>query len=313
MSGKPRCWLTGASGQLGQCLAPLLAPVTELLAPTRAELDLADPQAVAAFLAAEQPDWIVNAAAYTQVDAAETQTSANQRLNTHLPLQLGQYLVERASQGQACTLLHVSTDYVFSGAGELPWQEHDAYAPVNQYGAAKACADEGLLQLLASLPASAAESSRLLIMRTSWLYHRQGQNFLNAVLAKAKQQSQLTVIDDQFGVPTPADWFATQAMLALTRPSIASGCYHVVPSGCTNWLGVAFAGLSLAVQQGQLSQLPELLPITSAQWPAAAKRPLNSRLDTQKWQLASGQKLPDWHELLRQSWPFATNPCTEPH
>ncbi|HAT42687.1 MAG TPA: NAD(P)-dependent oxidoreductase, partial [Rheinheimera sp.] len=198
------------------------------------------------------------------------------------------------------TLLHFSSDYVYSGAGDMPWREDDAPAPINAYGRAKAAGDQALLSALAASPHTvAAMASRLYILRTSWVYHSHGQNFINTMLRLAAERDVLRVVDDQCGAPTPASWAASISGLLL-QSQAASGLYHLAPSGVTSWYGVAYAALSSAVSAGLIRQVPELVAISSSDYATPAKRPCNSRLDCQKLQQALGIEFADWQRLLRQ-------------
>lgn len=353
--------LLGGSGQIGRCLLAEIQqqwPNATLLSPSRAQLDLSDLTAVRAYLQQHQPDWLLNCAAYTQVDAAEqdphyapatshatnpatdnhvysrsaTSCHPNTALNAQLPQLLADYW--RMSP-KPITLLHFSSDYVYSGQGEMPWREDAEPAPVNAYGHAKASGDAALLAALSEHAAvnavaqsTAAQStaalgfaaqshagqshtahrhaaalppakSRLYLLRTSWVYHQQGHNFINSMLRLAAQRDVLRVVDDQFGAPTPAEW-AAQVSRLLLQSEAANGLYHLAPSGVTSWYGVAYAALSSAVSAGVLAQVPELIAISSDQYPTAAKRPHNSRLDCHKLQQALALEFPDWQVLLRQ-------------
>lgn len=338
----------GGSGQIGRCmlaelqqhLPPEVLSQGRLLSPSRAELDLSDGPAVLRYLQQWQPDWLINCASYTAVDAAEqdprfaqdrfaqdSQLSSGQLplesvdseslnyvvedavdqdgvdshpntlLNAMLPKILAQYW---QASCKPLTLLHYSTDYVYSGQGDQPWREHDLPAPINAYGRAKAAGDQALLAALHGSPyTDATSASRLYIVRTSWVYHSQGHNFINTILRLAGERDVLRVVDDQVGAPTPATWAAQMSRLLLQGVA-ASGLYHLVPSGVTSWYGVAYAALSNAARAGRISQVPALVAIESREYPTPAKRPLNSRLDCQKLQQALGLEFPDWQVLLRQ-------------
>lgn len=323
--------LLGASGQLGRCMAAELQqrwPQATLLSPTRAALDLTDLSAVVGYLQLHQPDWLINCAAFTGVDAAEqdplfaepfvsdverfaalalddVRRHPNTQLNAMLPYVLAQYW---RSSDKPLTLLHYSTDYVYSGQGDMPWREDAPLAPLNRYGRAKACGDTALLQACAAgvstlrtdrdSAVDAATQSRLYIVRTSWVYHRHGHNFINTMLKLVGERDVLRIVDDQVGAPTPAPW-AAQISALLLQSDATSGVYHLAPAGATSWYGVAFAALSCAANLGLISQMPELVAITSQDYPLPASRPLNSRLDCEKLQRALGMEFPHWHRLLR--------------
>lgn len=224
-------------------------------------------------------------------------THPNTLLNAVLPMVLADYW--QASL-KPLTVLHYSSDYVYSGQGDMPWREDDALAPTNAYGRAKAVGDQALLSSLRNnSQTAAATASRLYILRTCWVYHQQGQNFINTMLRLAEERDVLHVVDDQFGAPTPAQW-AAQVSGLLLRSQAASGVYHLAPSGVTSWYGVAHAALSSAVSVGLISQVPELIAIESHDYLTPAKRPHNSRLDCQKLKQALGIEFPEWQRLLRE-------------
>ncbi len=321
----------GGTGQIGRCMLAEIKqhwPAAQLLSPTRAELDLSNGPAVLAYLQQHQPDWLINCASFTAVDLAEqdlrfsvdthwfsdtlwsvdthpkvsmervsVDTHPNTLLNAMLPMVLAAYW---QASTKPLTVLHYSSDYVYSGQGDMPWREGDAMAPINAYGRAKAVGDQALLSALHHNTQSAvATASRLFILRTCWVYHQQGQNFINTMLRLAVERDVLRVVDDQFGAPTPAQW-AAQVSGLLLRSQAASGVYHLAPSGVTSWYGVAHAALSSAVSVGLISQVPELIAIESHDYLTPAKRPHNSRLDCQKLQQALGIEFPEWHRLLRE-------------
>lgn len=315
----------GGTGQIGRCMLAEIKqhwPAAQLLSPTRAELDLSNGPAVLAYLQQHQPDWLINCAAFTAVDLAEqdlrfsvdthwsldthhkvsmervsVDTHPNTLLNAMLPMVLAAYWQEST---KPLTVLHYSSDYVYSGQGDMPWREGDAMAPINAYGRAKAVGDQALLSTLHHNTQSAvATASRLFILRTCWVYHQRGQNFINTMLRLAVERDVLRVVDDQFGAPTPAQW-AAQVSGLLLRSQAASGVYHLAPSGVTSWYGVAHAALSSAVSVGLISQVPELIAIESHDYLTPAQRPHNSRLDCQKLQQALGIEFPEWHRLLRE-------------
>lgn len=320
----------GASGQIGRCMVAELSrlcPNAQLLIPSRVQLDMTDGAAVLSYLQQTQPDWLINCAAFTAVDAAEqdplcagavqgvsvslsqdthsnttvdftkVDTHPNTQLNARLPQLLAQYW---QSSTKSLTLLHFSSDYVYSGEGDLPWREDDTPAPLNAYGRAKTAGDRALLSALSTQQQAAKTmASRLYILRTSWVYHSHGQNFINTMLRLAAERDLLRVVDDQYGAPTPACWAASISGLLLKSPA-TSGLYHLAPSGVTSWYGVAYAALSSAVSAGLIRQVPELVAISSSDYPTPAKRPHNSRLDCQKLQQALGLEFADWQRLLRE-------------
>lgn len=284
-------WVTGGNGQAGFELRRQLATFGEVLAPSRAELDLSDAAAVDAWLGAHKPDLVVNAAAYTAVDKAEDEPGLASRLNAGLPAQLAAYC---AAHGRL--LLHYSSDYVYSGEGDTPWQEDAATAPVNTYGATKRDGD-------AAVAVSGCEH---VIFRTSWVYSATGSNFVNTMLRLGAAREALSVVADQMGAPTPARLIAQITALALAPwprtggAALKSGVYHLAPRGAASWCDVAVAtfdeaarlGVALAITPAAVAAIP------TAQYPTPAARPLNSRLDVTKLERALGVKLPDWRAQL---------------
>lgn len=282
MATVTRLLLLGGSGQLGQALQTL-AWDTELQAPASTELPLAQPKALADYLAAYQPDLIINAAAFTQVDAAEQAQQLNWRLNADLPAQLAAY-----ASAHQCRLVHFSSDYVFDGSGDLAWSEQAKTAPLNEYGRAKAAGDAAVLAF-----------SNSLLLRTSWLYAARGHNFMRTILKLAAERTELSVVADQIGAPTPAWWLAavTQHLLVANE----RGLYHASCSGAVSWQQFACAIVQLAHQAGlpvQL-QLEHIHAIASDAYPQAARRPYNSRLDVSKLTAVMGEAPPDWQQALQ--------------
>ncbi|TDO10648.1 MULTISPECIES: dTDP-4-dehydrorhamnose reductase [Halomonas] len=274
--------ITGGTGQVGFELRRQLVTLGEILAPTRPELDLADAQAVERWLARHQPDLVVNAAAYTAVDGAETDTALATRLNAQLPAQLADYCRARDAW-----LVHYSSDYVYSGSGSAPWRETAKPSPVNAYGRTKLAGDRAIEQ----------SGCRHLIFRTSWVYSARGRNFMKTMLRLGAERSVLKVVADQRGAPTPARLIAlvTQQMLAR-RHSLGSGLYHLAPRGETSWHGFAQEIFALAEQAGlPLAITPAAVaPIATADYPTPAPRPLNSRLELDKLEQALATRLPSW-------------------
>ena len=280
--------LFGKNGQVGWELQRSLAPLAELVAvdSKSRELcgDLGDLEGIARTVLAVAPDVIVNAAAYTAVDKAESEAGRARTINALAP----GVLAQQAQRANAW-LVHYSTDYVFDGSGEKPWLENDATAPLNVYGATKL---EGE-QLIAR------SGCRHLIFRTSWVYGARGGNFAKTMLRLARERDSLSVIDDQVGAPTGADLLADitahALRTALPRPEV-SGLYHLVAGGETSWHGYAgfvidFArrtGIPLKVAQDAIKAVP-----TSA-FPTPAKRPHNSRMDTTKLRRTFDLYLPQW-------------------
>lgn len=276
--------VTGGSGQVGFELKRQLCMLGEIHAPNRAELDLADAAAVDKWLEVYQPELIVNAAAYTAVDKAESEPELARRLNAELPAQLAEY---SAMRGQ--WLVHYSSDYVYPGSGESPWQESDGAGPISVYGQTKLEGDEAIK----------ASGCRHLIFRTSWVYSARGGNFMKTMLRLGRERDALNIVDDQVGAPTPARLIAQVTGLALER-KLAAGLYHLAPRGETSWHGFAEAIFRQARERGiELKINPDTLGrIATRDYPTPADRPLNSRLSLSRLEQAMGMALPGWERQL---------------
>jgi dTDP-4-dehydrorhamnose reductase len=280
-----RVAILGAGGQLGRALTAALAERGIPL--TRASLDLADLKTAARTLDDLRPTALINAAAYNNVDAAESETELAFCINGEAP-----GFLARWSCDHEIPFIHVSTDYVFPGTGIQPWTEEDPVAPINAYGRSKV---EGEQQV-------AAAGGRWLIFRTSWMYDESGRNFLTAMLRLGRERETLSVVDDQWGAPTYAPHLAAATLAALDRamqcPQFPSGIYHACNGGVTTWCRFAAAIFSQAAQLGIPLALRSLSPITTAAYPSPAPRPLNSRLSTEKLLGTFGLALPAWQDGL---------------
>jgi dTDP-4-dehydrorhamnose reductase len=274
-----RILLTGKSGQIGGELEERLAPAAELIAPGRAELEFLDLRSLQQELRSVRPEVIVNAAAYTAVDRAESERDAAFAVNAAA---VG-VLAEEAKKLGAL-LVHFSTDYVFDGEKTAPYGEDDVPRPVSVYGESK----------LAGERAVAASGCRYLIFRTSWVYSPRGRNFLRAILAAAREKKALRVVDDQRGAPTSARAIAGAVVSILMNEIPASGLYHMSAAGETTWHGFARAILDCTGVE------TPVVAITSEQYGAKARRPKNSLLDNSRLLRAFGFGLPDWREGLRE-------------
>jgi dTDP-4-dehydrorhamnose reductase len=283
-----RVLLFGKTGQVGWELQRSLAPLGELIAlDTRSTDycgDLLNPSGVAQTVLSIKPDVIVNAAAYTAVDKAETDRANAYTINAQAPEEIA-----RAAMQIGAAVVHYSTDYVFDGSGQTPWTELDTPTPLSVYGASKLAGEQGI----------AASGARHLIFRTSWVYGARGGNFAKTMLRLAQEREALNVIDDQIGAPTGADLLADISAHAITRlaaqPQLA-GLYHLAAAGQTSWHGYAqhvFAqararGIALKLDNAQFKAIP-----TSA-YPTAAQRPLNSRLGCAKLKSNLALYIPPW-------------------
>lgn len=283
--------LLGKNGQVGWELQRALGVVGEVIALDRNPAltaygtltgDLADLAGLREAIRQVAPDVIVNAAAYTAVDKAETERDLAHTINALA----SQVMAEEAKRLDAF-LVHYSTDYVFDGGGTVAWKESDAVAPVNYYGATKL---EGEQLIVAS-------GCKHLIFRTSWVYAARGNNFAKTMLRLAKDRTSLNVIADQIGVPTGADLLADAAVVALlqarTKPEL-SGIYHLAPAGETSWHAYAQYVIDTARAMGELLAVETINPIATTEYPTPAGRPLNSRLDTKKLRDSFSIHLPDW-------------------
>jgi len=272
-----RILLTGGSGQVGWELRKTLAPLGEVAAPGRADLDLRDPARIREAVRASNPDAIVNAAAYTAVDKAESEREAAFAMNATAP----GVLAEEAKRNGAL-LVHYSTDYVFDGAKPTPYVEEDEPNPLNVYGASK----------LAGERAIAASGCRHLILRTSWVYGPRGSNFLLTMLRLARERPELRVVDDQVGAPTSSLAIA-RATAQVLRPG-AHGLYHLSAAGQTSWCGFARAILARA------GLATPVRAIRTEDYPTPARRPRNSRLNCARLRADFGLALAPWEEQLAE-------------
>ncbi len=277
----PRILLLGALGQVGMCLRPLLAARGQVTAIDRDDLDIADADALRAFVRALDPSLIVNAAAYTAVDRAETEPDAARAINATAPA----ILAEEAARSGA-RLVHYSTDYVYDGTAARPYVETDATAPLSVYGRTKLDGDEAIL----------GSGAAAVILRTSWVYGPHGHNFLRTMLRLAGEgTTHLRVVADQRGTPTLASDLAaaTDAILGQwTAGDGREGVYHATNEGETTWHGFAAAifadaGLSVTVE-----------PIPTAAYPTPAPRPAYGVLSKAKLAAAFGIVLPEWRDAL---------------
>ena len=284
--------LLGKNGQVGWELQRSLAVLGEVVAldrnSTTHRADLSDLDGLAATVRSLRPDVIVNAAAYTAVDKAQAEPDLTHRINALAPQVLAQ-----EAQRLGALLIHYSTDYVFDGSGNRPWKETDATGPLSVYGATKL---EGERLIAAHCP-------RHLILRTSWVYSARGGNFIRTMLRLAQERETLTVIDDQRGAPTSAELLADVTAMAVRQlvgsvPNGRSlaGVYHVAAAGETSWHGYATHVLAQTrrIRPDFPMKASEVSAITSDSFVTAARRPLNSRLDTAKLQAAFALTLPAW-------------------
>ena len=282
--------LLGGNGQVGRELRRSLAPLGELVVATReggagdAAADLDAPESLAALVAGSAPDVVVNAAAYTAVDQAETDREAAFRVNAEAPAALA-----RACAECGALLVHYSTDYVFDGNATRPYREDDPTAPLGVYGESKLAGEAWIRD----------SGARHAILRTAWVYAAHGRNFLRTMLRLVGERDALRVVADQVGAPTPASWIADATAAMLRRGIDGAGTWHVVADGETSWHGFASAIMREAVAAGLLARAPSVLPIGTADYPTPARRPAYSVLDTARLQRDFGLRPPGWETGLR--------------
>ncbi len=287
-----RILLIGARGQVGWELARSLMPVGEVIVPERERCDLARPETLAALVAEVGPAVIVNAAAYTAVDRAETEEALAYRINAEAVGELAM-----AARRAGALLVHYSTDYVFDGSKAGAYLENDPVAPLNAYGRSKLAGERAVL----------SSGCDYLMFRTTWVYAARGANFLLTMLRLGAEHERLRVVADQIGAPTWARNIAdasAQAMVQAARERAAgtfrSGLFHMAGGGETSWHGFAEAIFTHArrlLPQHRL-KVTEVAPIASAEYPTPAARPRNSRLDQQALAARFGLRLPHWEQAL---------------
>lgn len=290
MSAEPRVLILGGAGQLGLELQRSFAGPHPMVAADRAVADLAVPDQLRAIVRRVQPNVILNAAAYTAVDRAETELALATSINARAP----RILAEEARALDAL-LVHYSTDYVFDGAKPEPWTEDDAPHPLNAYGAGKLAGEEAVRQ----------SGCRHLIFRTSWVYGPHGKNFLLTMLRLGRERDRLTVVDDQTGAPTTSLELAraTKAIVdGVLRgdygaPETWTGLYHMTCAGSVSWCGFAQAIFDRA---GKLleGRHPEVIPIPSSDYPTPAQRPQNSVLSNARLHERFSVALAPWEQAL---------------
>lgn len=287
--------LLGANGQVGHELRRSLAPLGEITCTTRSGLlddgvtcEVADfdrPELLPGLIERLAPDVVVNAAAYTAVDSAEDDVDAAFRANAEAPRRLAE-----ACAARDALLVHYSTDYVFDGKGNRPYREDDATSPLGVYGASK----------LAGEQAIQAVAGRYMIFRTAWVYGNHGNNFMRTMLRLSAERDELRVVADQFGTPTPAHLIADTTSHALKVGLQRSGIWHLTTTGQTSWQGFAKKIFEHALATGVLSKVPEVIAISTVDYPTRAQRPAYSCLETYRLQHDFKVALPDWVAGLTQ-------------
>lgn len=287
--------LLGKNGQLGWELQRALAPLGNLFALGRNNDvycgDLSKPQELLETIREIKPKILVNAAAFTAVDQAESKSQSD------LAFEINSNIVALLAEEMAVIdgwFVHYSTDYVFNGSGSVPWQETDIPDPLNVYGKSKLGGEEAIR----------AKIDKHLIFRTSWVYGFHGNNFIKTILRLAQEKENLEIVSDQVGVPTGAELLAdvtAHALRACQENSQLCGLYHLAPSGETSWYEYTQFILEQADQLGKKLRVSSLKPISSQDYPRPAKRPLNSRLNTRKLTQAFSLHLPEWKSGVKRT------------
>lgn len=249
------------------------------------KVDFNAPTSLPALLDRMQPEWVINAAAYTAVDAAEKDVANAYRANSESPGVIAGWCARHC-----VPMVHYSTDYVFDGSGVRPYREDDPAAPLGVYGLSKRDGEEAIR----------GAGGRHLIFRTAWVYAEHSANFLRTMLRLAGEHERLRVVDDQYGTPTPAALIADVTAQAIQHAGQLSGTWHLTAGGRTSWYGFAEAIFAEAAVYGVLAKVPTVEPIDSSRYPTPARRPAWSVLDNHKVQRDLGINLPDWRDALKQ-------------
>ena len=290
----PRILITGGSGQVGHCLKAQLEGCAELSIPDSTALNIADRRSVRQAVETFRPDYIINAAAYTAVDKAESDAERAFAVNRD-----GARHLAEAAEAAGAAMLHISTDYVFDGAGGAPYDEAAPTAPQNIYGASKLAGEQAVL----------AACRRAVVMRTSWVFGANGQNFVKTMLRLGRERDSLGIVADQYGAPTAAADIAAALITIVRRHTPEqlaerAGIYHYCGSPYASWFEFAETIFAEAAAQGVLAKIPAVKPIATADYPIPAKRPADSRLDCGKIRVVFGIGPCDWHSALSDLRPY---------
>lgn len=290
----PRILITGGSGQVGHCLKAQLEGCAELSAPDSAVLDISNRDSVWRAVEAFRPEYIINAAAYTAVDKAEGDAGRVFAVNRD-----GARHLAEAAEAAGAAMLHISTDYVFDGAGGAPYDEAAPTAPQNIYGASKLAGEQAVL----------AACRRAVVMRTSWVFGAHRQNFVKTMLRLGRERDSLGIVADQYGAPTAAADIAAALITIVRRHTPGqlaerAGIYHYCGSPYASWFEFAETIFAEAAAQGVLAKIPAVKPIATADYPTPAKRPADSRLDCGKIRTVFGIGPCDWHSALSDLRPY---------
>ena len=286
--------LFGGNGQVGTEIRKLFGDSPDLVVTTRSglidgiECEAADfdrPQSLVSLLERVRPSLIINAAAYTAVDAAEQDSEAAWRANAEAPAQIAGWCA-----ANDVPLVHYSTDYVFDGQGSVPYREDDATAPLGVYGQSKRAGEEAIIN----------SGAAYLIFRTAWVYASHGKNFLRTMLRLGAEREKLGVVADQIGTPTPAALIAAVTLQVLQSGQLQSGIWHLVADGQTSWHGFAQEIFRQAKAAGLLEKIPEVAAISTSDYPTPVQRPAWSCLDNRRLKADFGLQLPSWEKGLEQ-------------
>lgn len=276
--------LLGAQGQLGQELKAHLSAMSDLKACGRNQVDLTSQESIEQAIRSFKPDCIVNAAAYTAVDKAESEPELAFKINTKAVS-----VIANEAKKIDALLIHYSTDYVFDGKNTQPYNEQDATNPISVYGESKLAGEEAIIN----------SGCKHFIFRTTWVIGKHGSNFAKTILRLAQEREQLKIINDQHGVPTTTSLISRITVTAIksSQPSTwPYGIYHLAPKGQTTWYGIAKTLLELAKEKEITLAISSLLPITTSQYPTPASRPSNSLLNTNKLEALINFELPYWED-----------------
>ncbi len=288
MVGKLKVALFGAAGQVGtDCGQALIDKGYDVSLFTRSDVDFSIPEMVADKILNLKPSLVINACAYTAVDKAQEESELADLVN-HQSV---------AAMADACfqlsiPLIHLSTDYVFDGTADAPYQEDDLVKPLGVYGATKLAGEQAVQQTM----------SQYVILRTSWVFGKHGNNFVKTMLRVGAGREQLSVVDDQYGRPTYVGDIVTAILFFVNqyekKNSLPSGIYHCSSEGETTWHGFAQAIFDMAVQCGAIEKKPQVIPISTSEYPTPAPRPAYSVLSTEKLMKTMGSPMPHWQQGL---------------
>jgi dTDP-4-dehydrorhamnose reductase len=293
-----RILLTGSTGQVGGELVETLKPLGEVVAPSRADLDLANAASVRDTIRAVMPRWIVNPGAYTAVDKAESEPELAHAINAEAVRVMGQ-----EARAIGAGVVHFSTDYVFDGSASAPYRETDATRPVSVYGASKLAGERAL----------AESGAGHMVFRTSWVYGARGKNFLLTILKLARERETLRVVADQYGAPTWSRDLARMTAEVIGQCETAArgqelaavladagGIYHAAGAGETTWYGFAADAVRLQTEKEPGTRFATIEAITTVEYPTPAQRPANSRMNCARLMERFGWKMMDWRDSLRE-------------